>query len=82
MTVDVTNNIFSMSSGDAAGLKVQYSGLGANATVYYGESSVDRLTFYVDDILPSSNSLISDRLTRLNKDLVSQNSMLRTRYSI
>ena len=28
------------------------------------------------DILSSSNSLISDRLTRLNKDLVSQNTML------
>ena len=76
MVADVTNNIFSMSTGDAAGLKVQYSGLGANASVYYGESSVDRLTFYIDDILSSSNSLISDRLTRLNKDLVSQNTML------
>ncbi|MFL2821959.1 MAG: hypothetical protein EVA21_02930 [Alphaproteobacteria bacterium] len=76
MVADVTNNIFSMSTGDAAGLKVQYSGLGANASVYYGESSVDILTFYIDDILSSSNSLISDRLTRLNKDLVSQNTML------
>ena len=74
--LDVTNNIFSVSTGDAAGLKVQYSGLGANASVYYGESSVDRLTFYIDDILSSSNSLISDRLSRLNKDLVSQNTML------
>ena len=63
--------IFSITSGDATGLKVQYSGLGANASVYYGESSVDRLTIYIDDILSSSNSLISDRLTRLNKDLVS-----------
>ena len=76
MVADVTNNIFSITSGDATGLKVQYSGLGANASVYYGESSVDRLTFYIDDILSSSNSLISDRLTRLNKDLVSQNTML------
>ncbi len=76
MIDDVTNNIFSVSTGDAAGLKVQYSGLGANASVYYGESSVDRLTFYIDDILSSSNSLISDRLSRLNKDLVSQNTML------
>ena len=76
MVADVTNNIFSITSGDATGLKVQYSGLGQNASVYYGESSVDRLTFYIDDILSSSNSLISDRLTRLNKDLVSQNTML------
>ena len=51
MVADVTNDIFSMSTGDAAGLKVQYSGLGADASVYYGESSVDRLTFYIDDIL-------------------------------
>ena len=28
MVADVTNNIFSITSGDATGLKVQYSGLG------------------------------------------------------
>ncbi len=76
MTADITNNIFSATSGDATGLKVQYTGLGSNATVYYGESTINRMTDYIDDILSSSNSVISDRLSRLNKDLSSQNVML------
>ena len=76
MTADITNNMFSATTGDATGLKVQYSGLGSNATVYYGESVINRMTDYIDDILSSSNSVISDRLSRLNKDLSSQNVML------
>ena len=76
MIPDVTNNLFSMASGDGAGLKVQYSGLGANANVFYGESSIDMITNYVDDLLSSSNSTISDRLSRLNKDVASQNTLL------
>ena len=35
MSADVNNNIFSMGSGSAAGLKVKYSGLGTNGSVYY-----------------------------------------------
>ena len=76
MIPDVTNNLFSMASGDGAGLKVQYSGLGANANVFYGVSSIDMITNYVDDLLSSSNSTISDRLSRLNKDVASQNTLL------
>lgn len=76
MIPDVTNNLFSMASGDGAGLKVQYSGLGANANVFYGESLIDMITNYVDDLLSSSNSTISDRLSRLNKDVASQNTLL------
>ncbi len=76
MSADITNNIFSSTSGDATGLKVKYSGLGSNATVYYGESTVSRLTVYLDDILSSSNSVIADRLSRLNSDLLNQNTML------
>ena len=76
MTADITNNMFSATTGDATGLKVQYTGLGSNATVYYGESVINRMTDYIDDILSSSNSVISDRLSRLNKDLSSQNVML------
>ena len=34
------------------------------------------ITNYVDDLLSSSNSTISDRLSRLNKDVASQNSLL------
>ena len=76
MSADITNNIFSVTSGDAAGMKVQYTGLGSNASVYYGESIITRMTDYIDDILSSSNSVVSDRLSRLNKDISSQNIML------
>ena len=38
MSADINNNTFTISSGNAAGLKVKYSGLGADATVYYGQS--------------------------------------------
>ena len=76
MSADITNNIFSVTSGDAAGMKVQYTGLGSNASVYYGESIITRMTDYIDDILSSSNSVLSDRLSRLNKDISSQNIML------
>ena len=34
------------------------------------------MTDYIDDILSSSNSVLSDRLSRLNKDISSQNIML------
>ena len=54
MSADITNNIFSVTSGDAAGMKVQYTGLGSNASVYYGESIITRMTDYIDDILSSS----------------------------
>ncbi len=76
MSADITNNIFSVTSGDAAGMKVQYTGLGSNASVYYGESIITKMTDYIDDILSSSNSVLSDRLSRLNKDISSQNIML------
>ena len=76
MTADITNNIFSATTGDPAGLKVKYSGLGSDATVYYGESIINRMTDYIDDILSSSDSVLSDRLSRLNKDISSQNIIL------
>ena len=76
MTADITNNIFSATTGDPAGLKVKYTGLGSDATVYYGESIINRMTDYIDDILSSSDSVLSDRLSRLNKDISSQNIIL------
>ena len=38
------NKTFTISSGNAAGLKVKYSGLGADATVFYGQSLIEKLT--------------------------------------
>ena len=44
MTADISNNIFSVISGSAAGLKVKYSGLGASGSIFYGQSLIDKLT--------------------------------------
>ena len=38
MIADVSNNLFTMNSGSAAGLKVKYDGLGASGSVFYGQS--------------------------------------------
>ena len=43
MSADITNRTFTISTGDAAGLKVKYSGLGADATIYYGQSLIEKL---------------------------------------
>ena len=53
MTADVDNNIFSISTGLAAGLKVKYTGLGASGTVYYGQSLLDKLTSYISSAYSS-----------------------------
>ena len=36
MSADINNNTFTISSGNAQ-IKVKYSGLGSNATIYYGQ---------------------------------------------
>ena len=46
-----TNKTFTISSGNAAGLKVKYSGLGADATIYYGQSLIEKLTSFLTDTL-------------------------------
>ena len=77
MTADVDNNIFSISTGLAAGLKVKYTGLGASGTVYYGQSLLDKLTSYISTTLTSTDSgSVSSRITTLNKEITSENSLL------
>ena len=77
MSADVTNNIFTMSSGDAAGLKVKYSGLGANSSVYYGQSLIDKFTSYISTALSSTASgSVADRISTLNSELSTQNTLL------
>ena len=77
MTADVTNNIFSISSGLAAGLKVAYSGLGASTSVYYGQSLLDKFTSYISTALTSTAAgSVSKRITTLNTELTSQSDLL------
>ena len=77
MSADVSNKIFTMSSGDAAGLKVKYSGLGATSSVYYGESLIDKFTSYISSALTSTGSgSVADRISTLNSELSTQNNLL------
>ena len=41
--LNIYNNQFTATSGNGSGIKVTYSGLGANGTVYYGDSFIFRL---------------------------------------
>ena len=76
MSADATNKTFTISSGDAAGLKVKYSGLGANATVYYGQSLIEKLTTYLEGVLDTSNGQLSTRETTINKEVTDQSALL------
>ena len=77
MTADVSNNIFTVTSGNAAGLKVKYSGLGESGSVYYGQSLLDKFTSYISTALNSTDSgSVSDRITKLNTELTENNDLL------
>ncbi|MFL2818673.1 MAG: flagellar filament capping protein FliD [Candidatus Puniceispirillales bacterium] len=76
MSADVTNKTFTISSGNAAGLKVKYSGLGADATVFYGQSLIEKLTTFLTDTLDSSSGQLSTRETTINKEVTDQSALL------
>ena len=77
MSADVANNIFTISSGLAAGLKVKYSGLGADASVYYGDSLLDKLTSYISTALTSTkDGSVASRIISLNKEITSETTLL------
>ena len=76
MSADITNNIFTITSGNAAGLKVKYSGLGADATIYYGQSLIEKLTTFLTDTLNTSNGQLSTRETTINKEVTDQSALL------
>lgn len=77
MTADIANNIFTTTSGNAAGLKVKYSGSGATGSVYYGQSLLDRLTSYITTTLNNTgNGSVENRISTLNTELSEQNELL------
>ena len=77
MTADISNNIFSVVSGSAAGLKVKYSGLGASGSIFYGQSLIDKLTSYITTSLNNTGSgSVENRITTLNSELSKQNELL------
>ena len=76
MTGDAVNKTFTISSGDAAGLKVKYSGIGSNATVYYGQSLIEKLTSFLTGVLNTSSGQLSTRETTINKEVTDQSALL------
>ena len=76
MGADTSNRTFTISSGNAAGLKVKYSGLGADATVYYGQSLIERLTSFLTETLNTSNGQISTREKTISQEVSDQSELL------
>ena len=76
MSADITNRTFTISTGDAAGLKVKYSGLGADATIYYGQSLIEKLTSFLTNTLNTSSGQLSTRETTINEELTDQSQQL------
>tara|TARA_B100000242_G_scaffold294099_1_gene274755 strand:+ start:1837 stop:4152 length:2316 start_codon:yes stop_codon:yes gene_type:complete len=76
MSADVANNTFTIATGNAAGLKVKYTGLGADATIYYGQSLIEKLTTFLTDTLNTTNGQLSTRETTINKEVTDQSKLL------
>ncbi|MDB2696847.1 flagellar filament capping protein FliD [Alphaproteobacteria bacterium] len=77
MIADITNNTFTIASGNAAGMKVKYSGLGATGSVFYGQSLLDRLTSYITTSLNSTASgSVTNRISTLSSELTKENNLL------
>ena len=77
MVADITNNIFTATSGVAAGLKVKYSGLGASGSVYFGQSLLEKLTSYITSSLNNTGSgSVENRISTLNSELTKENDLL------
>lgn len=76
MVGDPTNTTFTISSGNAAGMKVKYSGSGADGTVFYGKSLIETLTTYLTEILNTTKGQLSTRETTINKEVTDQSALL------
>ena len=76
MSADINNKTFTISSGNAAGLKVKYSGLGSNASLYYGQSLIEKLTSFLTDTLNTSSGQLSTRETTINQEISDQSKLL------
>jgi len=76
MSADSTNKTFTVLSGDAAGMKVNYSGLGENSLVFYGQSLIEKFTSFLDDALSVTNGQISKRETTINQEVTDQSALL------
>jgi len=76
MVGDPANRTFTISSGNAAGMKVKYSGAGANATLYYGQSLIEKMTSFLKDVLDTSSGQLKTRETTISKEVTDQSALL------
>ena len=76
MSADSTNQTFTSISGNAAGLKVKYSGVGENATIFYGQSLIEKFTDFLSNTLNSSNGQIATRETTISNEVTDQSALL------
>ena len=76
MSADSTNQSFTAISGNAAGLKIKYSGVGENATIFYGQSLIEKFSEYLATILNNSSGKIVTRETTISKEVTDQSALL------
>ena len=57
-------------------MKVKYSGQGENATVFYGQSLIEKFSEYLTNILNSSNGQIATRETTISQEVTDQSALL------
>ena len=76
MVGDPNNTTFTITSGNAAGMKVKYSGSGADGTVFYGKSLIETLTTYLTEVLNTTKGQLSTRETTINKEVTDQSALL------
>ncbi len=75
MGVDIYNNTFISTTGNSAGIKVQYSGTGANGTVYYGESLISKFNTYISSVLETTG-ILNDRVSTLSSEVDDQSLLI------
>ena len=63
-------SVYSISTGDAAGLNLTISGSGADATIYVGKSLIESLSDFATNVL-ALNSDLNTKIQRYNDDLTS-----------
>lgn len=65
-----SGSVYSIATGDAAGLNLTTSGSGADATIYVGKSLIESLSDFASDVL-ALNSDLNTKIQRYNDDLTS-----------
>ena len=75
MSNDIYNNTFVSTTGDTAGIKVKYTGSGANGTIYYGESLISKFTTYISSVLENTG-VLNTRVSTLTDEVSDQNVLI------